>query len=64
MQEMPLHPEVTSHVQPAEPHWLQQRLPQLANMGGQIADIALSTLNAFLQILVKAAHKLEELSRK
>ncbi|MBR8187055.1 hypothetical protein KDW54_32160 [Burkholderia ambifaria] len=64
MQEMPLHPGVTSHGQPAEPHWLQQRLPQLVNMGGQIADIALSTLNAFLQILVKAAHKLEELSRK
>ncbi len=64
MQQMPLHPEVTSHAQPAEPHWLQQRLPQLANMGGQIADIALSILNAVLQIAVKIAHKIEELSRK
>ena len=64
MPETPQHSEVMPHGQPAEPHWLQQRLPQLANMGGQIADIVLSTLNAFLQILVKAAHKLEELSRK
>ncbi|WP_448166411.1 hypothetical protein [Burkholderia ambifaria] len=64
MQQMPLHPAVTSHGQPAEPHWLQQRLPQLANMGGQFADIALSILNAVLQIAVKIAHKIEELSRK
>ncbi|WP_124663153.1 hypothetical protein [Burkholderia sp. Bp8998] len=49
---------------PAESHWMPRRLSQLVNMGGQIADIALSTFNAILQILVKGAHKIEELSKR
>ncbi|WP_124499301.1 hypothetical protein [Burkholderia sp. Bp9140] len=56
--------EVAPTRRPADRHQMLRRAPQFTNMAGQFADFILSTVNAVLQIMVKAAHKLEELSRK